>query len=170
MKYKSLISSFINSGYGLGGMFYVLMYYLLEDWRYVFIVSVCITVISGIIIHILYNESLAHSLMKKDYKQFYNSLVYMAKKNNRLKEFEEGIAQNEEYKQCLEQLKSYTISNKNEEESNKNNEDIKSKDKSLEKEIESEKKITFQKNDELLQIKDNVSNRSNNIDTNEKKE
>lgn len=37
-KYKSLISSFINSGIGLGGMFYVLMYYLLEDWKFVFIV------------------------------------------------------------------------------------------------------------------------------------
>ena len=30
LKYKSLISSFINSGNGLGGMFYVLMYYLLK--------------------------------------------------------------------------------------------------------------------------------------------
>ena len=30
LKYKSLISSFINSGKGLGGMFYVLMYYLLK--------------------------------------------------------------------------------------------------------------------------------------------
>ena len=171
MKYKSLISSFINSGNGLGGMFYVLMYYLLEDWRYVFIVSVCITAISGIIIHIFYNESLAHSLIKKDYKQFYNNLVYMAKKNNRLKEFEEGIVQNEEYKQCLEQLKSYTISNKDELESKKNNDDIKNKDKSSENNnLESEKKITFQRSDELLKIKDNLSNRSNNIDTKEKKE
>ena len=33
LKYKSLISSFISSGNGIGGMFYVLMYFLLEDWR-----------------------------------------------------------------------------------------------------------------------------------------
>ena len=39
LKYKAMISSFVNSGLGLGGMFYVLMYYLLKDWRYVFIID-----------------------------------------------------------------------------------------------------------------------------------
>ena len=128
LKYKALISSFINSGNGLGGMFYSLMYYLLEDWRYVFIVGVCITFTSGVIIAIFYHESLAYSLINKDYDKFYNSLKYIAKKNNREKEFEEGINNNEEYKQCLEQLKSYTFEDKKEEENikereiNKNNE------------------------------------------------
>jgi len=115
LKYKALISSFINSGNGLGGMFYALMYYLLEDWRYVFIVAMCITFVSGIIILIFYHESLAYSLINKDYDKFYNSLLYIAKKNNREKEFEEGINNNEEYKQCLEQLKSYTLEDKKEE-------------------------------------------------------
>lgn len=119
LKYKALISSFINSGNGLGGMFYALMYYLLEDWRYVFIVAVCITFVSGVIILIFYHESLAYNLINKDYDKFYNSLKYIAKNNNREKEFEEGINNNEEYKQCLEQLKSYTIEDKKEEEDEK---------------------------------------------------
>ena len=105
LKYKSLISSFINSGNGLGGMFYVLLYFLLEDWRYVFIVGACISLVTGIIIHIFYHESLAQLLIKKKYNEFYNALLSIAKRNNRLKEFEEGISKNEEYKKCLEQLK-----------------------------------------------------------------
>ena len=143
LKYKSLISSFINSGNGLGGMFYVLLYFLLEDWRYVFIVGACISLVTGIIIHIFYHESLAQLLIKKKYNEFYNALLSIAKKNNRVKEFEEGISQNEEYKKCLEQLKSYTLDEKNE--------------KELEK--SEDKKIT--KNDELLQIKENSTNRNN---------
>ena len=150
-RYKSLISSFINSGNGLGGMFYVLMYYLLEDWRYVFIVGACISLVSGIIIHIFYHESLAHSLIKKDFNKFYNTLLYIAKKNNREKEFEEGITQNEEYKKCLDQLKSYTLPDKKEIDSyNKNNI----------KEEEQEKNNNYQKTNEFLNIKENTSHRS----------
>ena len=157
LKYKSLISSFINSGLGLGGVFYVLVYFLLKDWRYVFIVSVCITAVSGIIIHIFYNESLAQLLIKKDYDKFYNTLLYIAKKNNREKEFEEGI-KNEEYKNCLERLKSYTLSDKSEE-------SVKDKENLNNKKEESQKNIVVEKKpDEFLNIKENSSNRSNKID------
>lgn len=152
LKYKSLISSFINSGNGLGGMFYVLLYFLLEDWRYVFIVGACISLVTGIIIHIFYHESLAQLLIKKKYNEFYNALLSIAKKNNRVKEFEEGISQNEEYKKCLEQLKSYTLDEKNEKELEK------SEDKKITKNDENQKTT---KNDELLQIKENSTNRNN---------
>ena len=162
LKYKSLISSFINSGNGLGGMFYVLMYYLLKDWRYVFIVSVGITTISGIIIHIFYNESLAHSLMKKDYNEFYNSLLYMAKKNKREKEFEEGVTGNEEYKKCLEQLKSYTESEKSEKNERLETENNLNEKNDDDKNLEKNEKFQDKKPDELLNIKENTSNRSNN--------
>ena len=156
LKYKSLISSFINSGNGLGGMFYVLMYYLLEDWRYVFIVSVCITIVSGIIIHIFYHESLAHLLIKKDYNKFYETLLYMAKKNNREKEFVEGITNNEEYKKCLEQLKNYTLPEKRENDLEKK-EDIKNEE-NKENKLEINKPKINQ--DELLKIKENSSQRN----------
>ena len=53
LNYKALISSFVNSGLGLGGMFYVLMFYLLKDWRYVYIIGVILSIISGIIIFYL---------------------------------------------------------------------------------------------------------------------
>ena len=72
LKYKAMISSFVNSGLGLGGMFYVLMYYLLKDWRYVFIVGVCLSAISGIIIKIFFHDSLVQSLINKDFDKFYN--------------------------------------------------------------------------------------------------
>ena len=157
LKYKSLISSFINSGLGLGGMFYVLMFFLLKDWKYVFIVSVCITAVSGIIIHIFYKDSLAQLLIKKDYYKFYNTLLYIAKKNNREKDFQEGITKNEDYKNCLERLKSYTLSDNNKK-------SIKYKVDINNKKEESQKNIAEQKSDEFLKIKDNTSNRSNRND------
>ena len=109
LKYKAMISSFVNSGLGLGGMFYVLMYYLLEDWRYVFIVGVCLSAISGIIIKILFHDSLVQSLINKDFDKFYEDLLYIAKKNGREKEFKEGIIHDEKYQSCITKLKEYTL-------------------------------------------------------------
>ena len=121
LKYKAVISSFVNSGLGLGGMFYVLMYYLLKDWRYVFIVGVCLTAISGILIQIFYHDSFVRSLTNKNYDKFYADLLYMAKRNGREKEFLEGITNDQKYKDCLQKLKEYTISDddKNTKESKK---------------------------------------------------
>ena len=121
LKYKAIISSFVNSGLGLGGMFYVLMYYLLKDWRYVFIVGVCLTAISGILIQIFYHDSFVRSLTNKNYDKFYADLLYMAKRNGREKEFLEGITNDQKYKDCLQKLKEYTISDddKNTKESKK---------------------------------------------------
>ena len=115
LKYKAMISSFVNSGLGLGGMFYVLMYYLLKDWRYVFIVGTCLSSISGVIIKIFYHDSLVQSLINKDFDKFYNNLVYIAKMNGREKEFNEGIVNDEKYKNCLEKLKGYTNKESNKE-------------------------------------------------------
>ena len=115
LKYKAMISSFVNSGLGLGGMFYVLMYYLLKDWRYVFIVGTCLSAISGVIIKIFYHDSLVQSLINKDFDKFYNNLVYIAKMNGREKEFNEGIINDEKYKNCFEKLKGYTNEESNKE-------------------------------------------------------
>ena len=115
LKYKAMISSFVNSGLGLGGMFYVLMYYLLKDWRYVFIVGTCLSAISGVIIKIFYHDSLVQILINKDFDKFYNNLVYIAKMNGREKEFNEGIVNDEKYKNCLEKLKGYTNEESNKE-------------------------------------------------------
>ena len=67
-----------------------------------------------------------------------------------MKEFEEGIIQNEEYKNCLEQLKKYTLTDKNEKESEN------TQDKKNTNNKESHKNI---KSDELLKIKESTSNR-----------
>ena len=115
LKYKAMISSFVNSGLGLGGMFYVLMYYLLKDWRYVFIVGTCLSAISGVIIKIFYHDSLVQSLINKDFDKFYKNLVYIAKMNGREKEFNEGIVNDEKYKNCFEKLKGYTNKESNKE-------------------------------------------------------
>ena len=97
--------------------------------------------------------------MKKDYNEFYNSLLYMAKKNKREKEFEEGVTGNEEYKKCLEQLKSYTLSEKKQILETENNLNEKNDD---DKNLEKNEKFQDKKPDELLNIKENTSNRSNN--------
>ena len=108
LKYKAMISSFVNSGLGLGGMFYVLMYYLLKDWRYVFIVGVCLSAVSAVIIKIFFHDSLVQSLINKDFDKFYDNLLYIAKKNGREKEFKEGIIHDEKYQNCIKKLKEYT--------------------------------------------------------------
>ena len=123
LKYKALISSFVNSGLGLGGMFYVLMYYLLKDWKYVFIVGCGISLICGIIIKIFFHDSLTQSLINKNFDRFYQDLLYIADKNGRKKEFEEGIIQNEEYRACMKQLKDYTGLDNNNVEINNNKDD-----------------------------------------------
>ena len=140
LKYKALISSFVNSGLGLGGMFYVLMYYALKDWKYVFIVGAGISFICGIIIKIFFHDSLTQSLINKNYDRFYEDLVYISNKNGRKKEFEEGINENEEYKKCLNRLKDYTIPENKEEIKNNNN---------------NEQKYDEKNSSETLQIKNN---------------
>ena len=109
MNYKALISSFVNSGLGIGGMFYVLMFYLVKDWKYVYIIGACLSVLTAVIIKIFYHDALVQSLVDKDYNKFYNDILYIARKNGREKEFLEGIEQNEKYKSCMEKLKEYTM-------------------------------------------------------------
>jgi predicted MFS family arabinose efflux permease len=53
INYKALISSFVNLGLGIGGMFYVLMFYLVKDWKYVYIIGACLSVLSAVTIKIL---------------------------------------------------------------------------------------------------------------------
>ena len=109
LKYKALISSFVNSGLGIGGMFYVLMFYLLKNWRYVYILGACLSVLTAIIIKIFYHDALIQSLIDKDYDKFYRDILYIAKKNGREKEFLDGITQDEKYKNCMQKLKEYTL-------------------------------------------------------------
>ena len=109
MNYKALISSFVNSGLGIGGMFYVLMFYLVKDWKYVYVIGACLSVLTAVIIKIFYHDALVQSLVNKDYDKFYNDILYIARKNGREKEFLEGIEQNEKYKSCMEKLKEYTM-------------------------------------------------------------
>ena len=115
MNYKALISSFVNSGLGIGGMFYVLMFYLVKDWKYVYIIGACLSVLSAVIIKIFYHDALVQSLVDKDFDKFYNDILYIAKKNGREKEFLEGIEKDEKYKNCIEKLKEYTLKDKGKE-------------------------------------------------------
>ena len=115
MNYKALISSFVNSGLGIGGMFYVLMFYLVKDWKYVYIIGACLSVLSAVIIKIFYHDALVQSLVDKDFDKFYNDILYIAKKNGREKEFLEGIEKDEKYKNCIGKLKEYTLKDKGKE-------------------------------------------------------
>ena len=137
LKYKALISSFVNSGLGIGGMFYVLMFYLLKNWRYVYILGACLSVLTAIIIKIFYHNALVQSLIDKDYDKFYRDILYIAKKNGREKEFLDGITQDEKYKNCMQKLKEYTL---------------KDDEKRKEKEKENDVKETENKNKENEKI------------------
>ena len=90
-------------------MFYVLMFYLVKDWKYVYIIGACLSVLTAVIIKIFYHDALVQSLVDKDNNKFYNDILYIARKNGREKDFLEGIEQNEKYKNCMEKLKEYTM-------------------------------------------------------------
>ena len=107
-KLKTITNGLINSGLGIGGMFYVLMFLLINKWYYVFVVSIGIALVTAVIVQIWFFDSLKECLLKKDFKKFMKNIKYIASKNGRLKEFEEGI-KTEKYKAVLERLKSYTI-------------------------------------------------------------
>ena len=107
-KLKTITNGLINSGLGFGGMFYVLMYFSIRKWYYVFVVSIGIAFLTALIIQIWFFDSMKECLLNKNFEKFMKNIKYIAEKNGRLKEFEEGI-KTEKYAPILERLRLYTI-------------------------------------------------------------
>ena len=173
-KLKTITNGLINSGLGIGGMFYVLMFLLIKKWYYVYIVSIGIALATALIIQIWFYDSMKECLLNKDFEKFMKNIKYIAKKNGKLKEFEEGI-KTEKYAVILERLKSYTIQtekikalgdgneNKPEDKNNEIHIETENSEKSPKKEKESpEKEKESPENSEKSPEKEKESPENNN--------
>lgn len=94
-KRKSVFSACINSGLGIGGLFYVLMFYAIRKWKYVFLISIVIGVVIFILTVFFIFNSLKELVEDKKYDEFMNVLRFIAKFNGRLELFEKEIEKSE---------------------------------------------------------------------------
>lgn len=101
---KSVFIGCINSGLGIGGIFYVLMFIAFKNWKWVFVVCICIAFVLEIITYFFFIETLQGSLDKKDYDGFEKSLKFIAKFNGRLDIYNKEIIK-DEYQNAFKELK-----------------------------------------------------------------
>ena len=101
---KSQFIACINSGLGIGGIFYVLMFIAFKNWKHVFIVSISIAFVLEIITYFFFIESLEGLLEKKDFEQFEKNIKFIAKFNGRIDIYNKEIG-NIEYQKALRALK-----------------------------------------------------------------
>lgn len=101
---KSIMNTLINSGLGLGGLFYVVMYYALREWKYVFIVCISISFVLEIMVIIFFFDSFEEYKAKKDVDGMLKALRFIAKMNGKLDSFNKLI-ETEEYQNILKELR-----------------------------------------------------------------
>ena len=172
-KLKTVTNGLISSGLGFGGMFFVLMFLLIKKWYYVFVVSIGLALVTALIIQIWFFDSMKECLLNKNYEKFKKNIKYIAKKNGRLKEFEEAI-KTEKYAEILERLRLYTIKsdkmeelgdvkeNKSEEKENKSEEKEKKDKQNVEFIIETESHEKFHDKELISPKKESKSPEKNN--------
>ena len=107
-KKKSNVATFINSGLGLGGIFYVLMFYAIKNWKYVFVICIGISVVIFILTFFFIFNSLKELVDNKEYDSFMKVLRYIAKFNGRLQYFEEELKK-QEYQNLLKEIREGVI-------------------------------------------------------------
>ena len=84
---KSIFNTCINSGLGIGGLFYVVMYYAFKEWKYVFCVCIGISFVLEILVFFFFFDSFEEYIQRKDIDGMLKALRFMAKFNGKLDEF-----------------------------------------------------------------------------------
>ena len=92
--YKNICDSLIFAGLSTGGIYWCLMYYLLKNWRYVFIHISCSSFLTFIIVKIFFFDSLKEAIFAKNKSYFLKNLFLIAKANNKAKELEIALKDN----------------------------------------------------------------------------
>ena len=105
---KTIFNTCINSGLGLGGLFYVVMYYALREWKYVFLVCIAISFVLEILVVFLFFDSFQEYQERKDIDGMLKSLRFMAKINGKLDDFNKEI-ETEEYQNILKAMRGKEI-------------------------------------------------------------
>ncbi len=107
---RSIFSTIINSGYGLCGIVYTILYKFIGNWRIVFSISLGSSILIILSLIIFSYESPRFYLEKKDFYTFIESLRKIAKTNKRLDLFDKEIKiQDSPYKEAFDHLKDYLI-------------------------------------------------------------
>lgn len=101
---KSIFNTCINSGLGIGGLFYVVMYYAFEEWKYVFCVCIGISFVLEILVIFFFFDSFQEYTDKKDIDGMLKALRFIAKMNGKLDHFNKEI-ETIEYQNILKVLR-----------------------------------------------------------------
>lgn len=97
---KPIFSAWITSGLGLGGVIFIFLFYVCQNWKYVFICTMAIVLVMGIFIQIIFIDSPKKMLEMRDMNNFLKSMRFIAKINGRLELFNKKIVE-EEYQTIL---------------------------------------------------------------------
>ena len=110
---KSIYNTLINSGLGIGAVFYILFFMAFNNWKYVFICGMVIMLFTGIMCHFFFIVSPTKLAKEKNMEGFMNSVRYIAQFNRRLDYFNKEIIK-PEYQEILDKIMKGNNAKKNE--------------------------------------------------------
>jgi hypothetical protein len=115
-KLRAIFGSLTNFGFGAGGIFYIVMFWVLDSWKWVFIICAIFLFVLGILVIIFFLESPRYAL-QHNVDSFLEILREIAKFNGRLKIFEKELKE-EEYQNIINYLKIHYTELRDEKDSN----------------------------------------------------
>ena len=115
-KLRALFGSLTNFGFGAGGIFYIIMFWVLDSWKWVFIICAIFLFVLGLIVIFFFLESPRY-VLQKNVDDFLDILRSIAKFNGRLEIFEKELKE-QEFQEIINYLKIHNKELKNENESN----------------------------------------------------
>ena len=114
-KLRALFGSLTNFGFGAGGIFYIIMFWVLDSWKWVFIICAIFLFVLGIIVIIFFLESPRY-VLQKNVDDFIDILRSIAKFNGRLEIFDKELKE-QEFQEIINYLKIHNKELKDENES-----------------------------------------------------
>jgi MFS family permease len=102
---RAMFGSITNTAFSASGIFFILLYKYLDNWRYIFYVASFFTFISTFLFYYFIKESPRYNFSKHRFDKFMKNLREIARTNNRLEEFNSKITEEGEYKQLVEEIK-----------------------------------------------------------------
>ena len=110
---RALFGAITNCGYPFGGIYFIILYWKVENWKTVMYITFGLNLFILILIIFILRES-PRALLYKDYEQALYSLRFIAKFNGRLDEFNKAI-NSPEYIGIINDLKKLSSNQKMEE-------------------------------------------------------
>ena len=105
---RSLFSSVINTGYGLCGIMYSIIFMYVQNWRYDFYILIGLSLFTGLIIWLFIYDSPRSYIDNKDMEKTLNILEGIADFNGIKEQYLKDI-QSEETKLLIKEILDYNI-------------------------------------------------------------